>query len=158
MVVQLLIRVQVSRHIIRVDVVVMVTPVQIRRVATLPLHLIQKSTRVVAAIARPASSQPEAAVDMKVLVVHILAVIMMTGAENGAIIRQDALEAIVVANRVQHTLVQTMTLQIVPPEQGIVIGQLDVKEVMLLQVTVLPDTLTFQGKQQQQVVVEAEHA
>ena len=94
----------------------MVTPVQIRRVATLPLHLIQQPARVVAAIARHATSQPEAAVDMKVLVVHILAVIMMTGAENG----------IVVANRVHHTLIQTMTLQIVPPEQGIVIGQLDV--------------------------------
>lgn len=104
----------------------MVTPAQIRRVATLPLHLIQQPARVVAAIARPVTSQPEAAVDMKVLVVHILAVIMMTGAENGAIIRQDALEAIVVANRVHHTLIQTMTLQIVPPEQGIVIGQLDV--------------------------------
>lgn len=126
MVVRMLVRVQLSQHIIRVDVVVMVTPVQIRRVATLPLHLIQQPARVVAAIARHATSQPEAAVDMKVLVVHILAVIMMTGAENGAIIRQDALEAIVVANRVHHTLIQTMTLQIVPPEQGIVIGQLDV--------------------------------
>lgn len=104
----------------------MVTPAQIRRVATLPLHLIQQLARVVAAIARPVTSQPEAAVDMKVLVVHILAVIMMTGAENGAIIRQDALEAIVVTNRVHHTLIQTMPLQIVPPEQSIVIGQLDV--------------------------------
>lgn len=119
-------RVKLSLHLIRVDVVVMVTPAQIRRVATLPLHLIQQLARVVAAIARPVTSQPEAAVNMKVLVVHILAVIMMTGAENGAIIRQDALEAIVVANRVHHTLIQTMTLQIVPPEQGIVIGQLDV--------------------------------
>ena len=126
MVVQMPARVKLSLHLIRVDVVVMDTPAQIRRVATLPLHLIQQLARVVAAIARPVTSQPEAAVNMKVLVVHILAVIMMTGAENGAIIRQDALEAIVVANRVHHTLIQTMTLQIVPPEQGIVIGQLDV--------------------------------
>lgn len=119
-------RVKLSLHIIRVDVVVMVTPAQIRRVATLPLHLIQQLARVVAAIARPVTSQPEAAVNMKVLVVHILAVIMKTGVENGAIIRQDAREAIVAASRVPHTLIQTMTLQIVPPEQGIVIGQLDV--------------------------------
>lgn len=104
----------------------MVTPAQIRQVATLPLHLIQQLARVVAAIARPVTSQPEAAVNMKVLVVHILAVIMKTGVENGAIIRQDAREAIVAASRVPHTLIQTMTLQIVPPEQGIVIGQLDV--------------------------------
>lgn len=119
-------RVKLSLHLIRVDVVVMVTPAQIRRVATLPLHLIQQLARVVAAIARPVTSQPEAAVNMKVHVVRTLAVIMKTGAENGAIIRQGVLEAIVVANRVHHTLIQTMTLQIVPPEQGIVIGQLDV--------------------------------
>lgn len=104
----------------------MVTPAQIRRVATLPLHLIQQPARVVAAIARPVTSQPEAAVDMKVLVVHILAVIMMTGAENGAIIRQDAREAIVAASRVHHTLIQTMTLQIVPPGTMYCYWQLDV--------------------------------
>lgn len=76
----------------------MVTPAQRSRVATLPLHLIQQPARVVAAIARPVSSQPEAAVDMKVHVVRTLAVIMMTGAENGAIIRQGVQQGITRVN------------------------------------------------------------
>ena len=75
----MLVRVQLSQHIIRVDVVVMVTPVQIRRVATLPLHLIQQPARVVAAIARPATSPITVIAIIQIHVAHISTVTMIHG-------------------------------------------------------------------------------
>ena len=62
----------------------MVTPVQIRRVATLPLHLIQQPARVVAAIARHATSQPEN-VNIQTAVVITLTVILTHGVEKHVI-------------------------------------------------------------------------